>query len=218
MIRYFIRTTLERKLDDSVERELGEDYTLLIDTEHRPVESFIEQLEQISDYDAVLLEDDVILCKDFKQRIEEVISSNKDKVINFFTKPNNYFTSHITDAFFCFNQCTYYPKHLGKLIAERMRVRFTNSNLYGYDTIEAWAFQDLHLSYYLHRPCLVQHKDIKSLISKGNSKRITPYFIDYLEELNISYEDAYKPENKQKLIDLMNKKFEKRGEINGKRA
>ena len=43
--------------------------------------------------------------------------------------------------------------------------------------------------------------------AKSRKERITPYFINYLEELNIPYEEAYKSENKQKLIDLMNEKF-----------
>ena len=59
-----------------------------------------------------------------------------------------------------------------------------------------------------YRPCLVQHIDKDTLIQEykcGN--RRTPYFIDYLEELNIPYEEACEPENKQRLIDLMNEKF-----------
>lgn len=208
MIKYFIRTTLERKLDESISRELGEDYTLLVDTEHKPIESFIGQLNIISEYDSVLLEDDVILCKNFKQRIEEVISKHKDKVINFFQKPNFYFTTHLTEEPFRFNQCTYYPKGLSKIISKEMLNHMCIT--YGYDAIEDWALRKLGLAYFIYRPCLVQHKDIKSLIYFNNHQRITPYFIDYLEELNISYEDAYKPENKQKLIDLMNKKFGKK--------
>ena len=209
MIKYFIRTTLERRLDDSVGRELGDDYTLLIDTEHKPIESFIEQLSIISEYDSVLLEDDVILCKNFKQRIEDVISKYKDKLINFFTFPIDYFTSHITFYEFRYNQCTYYPKGISKLIANEMKNLICRKYNFEYDVLEGFAIKNLKLVYLVYRPCLVQHNDIKSLIQNNfNIKRITPYFIDYLEELNISYEDAYKPENKEKLIALMKSKFE----------
>ena len=88
MIKYFIRTTGERPLNKSYNQI---DYELLIDKEHKPVESFINQLEIISDYDAVLLEDDVFLCEDFKNRIEKIIKKYPNKVINFFTRPWEYF-------------------------------------------------------------------------------------------------------------------------------
>ena len=205
MIKYYIRTKLERKLDESVGRELGEKYTLLVDYEHKPVESFIKQLEIISEYDSVLLEDDVILCKDFKSRIEEVIKEYPDMIINFFTLPSNYFTTHITDTPFKFNQCTYYPKGISKLIAKGMKTKVKYHNC-GYDLIEGWVIRELNISYVLPRPCLVQHIDSKSLISKSSERR-SPYFIDYLDELNIEYNDARKPENKARLIALMKEKF-----------
>ena len=79
---------------------------------------------------------------------------------------------------------------------------------YGYDTIEGWALKSMKLSYLVYRPCLVQHIDYNSLISNCNKRR-SPYFIDYLEELNITYEEARTEENRQKLINLMNEKFKK---------
>ena len=81
MLKFYVRTTLERQLDSSYSQI---EYELLVDTEHKPIESFIEQLEQISEYDSVLLEDDLILCKEFKNRIEEVINKYPNKIINFF--------------------------------------------------------------------------------------------------------------------------------------
>ena len=209
MIKYFIRTTLERELDESVIRELGEDYTLLVDTEHRPIESFIEQLSIISEYDAVLLEDDVILCKNFKQRIEEVIDSNRDKIINFWTDPYEYFKTRISVGIRC-NVGTYYPKGVGKILSEKMLNHINDSKQY--DTIESYALMELKINVINYRPCLIQHMDNKSLIGNDNKfpykiLRCTPYFVDYLEELNISYEEAWTKENRNKLFDLMEDKF-----------
>ena len=70
MIKFFVRTTEERALDESFSQIK---YELLVDKEHKPIDSFIKQLKMIDDYDAVLLEDDVILCKEFKRAIEKVI-------------------------------------------------------------------------------------------------------------------------------------------------
>lgn len=204
MTKYFVRTTGERTLDESFSQI---EYELLVDTEHSAIKSFVEQLEYLAtlDWDVVLLEDDIILCKDFKNRIEEVIGEYKEYVINFFTYPYNYIPTVVTDIVFRFNQCTYYPNKILKELSKAIS-KYKNETVCGYDTIEQWVFKELGLTYVIHRPCLVQHMDFKSLISKCNGRR-TPYFIDYLEELNIPYEEAYKPENKQKLIDLMNEKF-----------
>ena len=79
-----------------------------------------------------------------------------------------------------------------------------------YDTIESYALRDLKLKVINYRPCLIQHKDNKSLMGNDNKfpykiLRCTPYFVDYLDELGIPYEDSYK--HKQELLNLMKEKF-----------
>ncbi len=214
-IKYFVRTTGERKLDESFNQI---DYELLIDTEHKPITSFIAQLKYISEYNAVLLEDDVILCKDFKKRIEEVINKYPDDIINFFTDPMRYFTTQYSLTF-CYNQCTFYPMGLADQIAEAMIADFKiHSDAKGYDSIEARALMTLRIPHLQYRPCLVQHNDKKSLISFSNETRITPYFIDYLDALNLKYESKETVLHRQRLlyernrhlnIDLLNKKSSK---------
>lgn len=196
MLKYFVRTTGERTLDNSFSQI---DYELLIDKEHKPVKSFIEQLEIISDYDSIFLEDDIKLCKDFKKRIEQVIKQYPDRLINFFTAPKHYFKTKEAQTFY-FNQCTYYPKGLAKKLAAEMRkIEEESPGKYQYDVLESRALYNLNLKHIQYRPCLVQHLDFKSLIGNRDNYRITPYFIDYLEELNITYVEAQKHKN---LIEL----------------
>lgn len=205
MIKYFVRTTGERQLDSSYSQI---EYELLVDTEHQPLKSFIQQLEIISEYDAILLEDDLILCKDFKSKIETIIEQYKTRIINFFTFPWEYFETRETDRF-CYNQCTYYPKGIGKIIAEEMK-KYPTFTL-GYDVLETRALKHLNIKHIAYRPCLIQHLDNDSFISKiqpvGHT-RSSLYFIDYLDELNINYKDAWTEENKNKLFLLMQEKFE----------
>lgn len=205
MIKYFIRTTNERILDKSYAQI---DYKKLIDLEHRPVDSFIEQLDIISEYDSVLLEDDLILCKDFKNHIEEIIKKYPNMIINFFTYPEAYFKA--SESFeFMYNQCTYYPKGIGKIIANEMlkiKKDFLNQ---GYDVIENRALRKLKIKHIRYRPCLIQHLDNDTLIQTKTLNRRSPYFIDYLDELGITYNEAEKKENKEKLINIMNNKFER---------
>lgn len=196
MIKYFVRTTGERTLDDSFSQI---EYTLLVDKEHKPVKSFIEQLEIISDYDAVFLEDDIQLCRNFKEKIESIIKQYPNRLINFFTSPSHYFETKEEQVFF-FNQCTYYPKRLAKKIAKEMKkIEVEEPNKYQYDVLESKALYSLQLKHIQYRPCLVQHLDFKSLIGNKDNCRITPFFIDYLEDLHIKYEEANTHKN---LIEL----------------
>jgi len=204
MIKYFVRTTGERTLDSSYSQL---EYELLIDSNHQPIESFIQQLEYISEYDAVLIEDDCILCKNFKQRIEDVIANYKDKVINFFTFPLNYFKTRESKTF-ANNQCTYYPKGLAKMIADNMKLFINESS--SYSKIESLALEKMNLLHLQYRPCLVQHNDFQpSLIQKHHIPipRVTPYFIDYLDELGLDYNNA--KNFKEKLRRKMYENFSK---------
>ena len=205
MIRYFVRTTAERKLDKSYSQI---DYNLLIDTEHKPIESFIHQLKYLSTVctDVVLIEDDLILCEEFTNKIENAIKQYPDKIINFFCNYDTYFKTRESNEYSS-NCCTYYPKRILSILADTMPKYIKYSTQYSW--IENLALQELKETHIQYRPCLVQHLDFDTLIQKGNHKlRRTLYFIDYLKELDISYEDASTPENQQKLKELMESKFQ----------
>lgn len=206
MIKYYVRTTLERRLDNSYSQI---DYELLIDKEHNARKSFVEQLEHLAtlEDDVVILEDDLILCKDFKHVIEEVIIQYKNNIINFFYNPGYYFSTHLSETF-NWNQCVYYPNSLLKILSKEMRHQYTLYPIVQHDVVEGRALCILSIPVINYRPCLVQHLDIDTLIQGRTFRdRRSPYFLDYLNELGISYEDAYTQENKINLKNLMNAKF-----------
>lgn len=187
MIKYFVRTTLQRKLNSSYSQI---EYELLVDKDYKPVESFIRQLEKISLYDSVLIEDDVKLCKNFKEEIEKVISEHPKDIINFFYLPKEWFTSHYTTDF-AYNQCTYYPKGVGKILSNKMEEIYKTKKVKGYDVLEMFALQELGMANYVYRPCLVQHMDRYSIINGHDLvRRVSPFFKDYLDELHIDYLDT----------------------------
>ena len=195
-INFYVRTTGERKFDYDIP------YELIIDTERKPVEKYIETLENKSDENFVLLEDDLVLCRNFEEEIKNVISEYPNDIINFYTRPERYFTTHY-DGIFSFNQCTYFPSGIGKKIAETMKsVRgIRHRNMYGMvlnDTLKQMGIR--HLDY---RPCLVQHIDGFSLLSNVRYSRQTIYFKDYLDDIGITYDDAFKTENEEKLKGIL---------------
>lgn len=215
MLKIFIRTTGERELHESIDRELKGNYKLLVDKTHKPVDSFIKQLKEIKDYDSLLMEDDIILCEDFLEHVKKAISEWPNQIINFFTIPYEWFTTFSTIGHFVYNQCTYYPKGITKALATEMeKIRKPYNQ---YDTLENLAMYNLNIPSVRYRPCLVQHIDYNTLIQKNSSNRRSPFFIDYIKELNIDYNEAYK--FKSELTELMNthiNKVIKEIESNGK--
>ena len=143
MVKFFVRTTGERAIDQSFSQI---EYELLIDKEHKPIDSFIKQLKIIDDYDAVLLEDDVILCKNFQEEVEKVIEEHRDEVINFYTRPSAFFSSHFCQ-YFVYNQCTYYPKGSAKKIAIQMEKEWSaEKSITDYDVLENKAIHSLNIN------------------------------------------------------------------------
>lgn len=203
-MKIYIRTTGERVLHPSIKRELGSGYELLIDREHKPVDSFINQLEFISNEDSLLIEDDVILCHNFLDEVNKAIREYPNLIINFFNAPLEYYTSHIEIGYFVWNQCTYYPKGISKVISENMtKLRKQNDQ---YDLLERKAMNFKNIPYVNYRPTLVQHIDFDSLIqNRVTHNRRTKYFKDYLDELGISINEAYK--YKSELRKILEREF-----------
>ena len=188
-MKYCIRTTGERDLASFSSIE----YTPLFDYEHKPVQSMIAQLKEISNEDCVFMEDDIILCSNFEDKIMTVIRKNPTKIINFYYQPLQYqISKEITGSQFLYNQCVYYPKGVAYKIACEMEKLLNEGFKFDqYDRLQAKAMERLGLTFYSYRPMLVQHKGIKSLLKNHflNSFR-TIYFIDDLDELGLRYDDC----------------------------
>lgn len=207
MIKYFVRTTGERKFN-----YLPLEVTPLYDYNHDPINSFIEQLEIISDYDAVLLEDDLILCKNFQNEIEAAITKFPNRIINFFSEPQKYTTTHLTAGDFNYNQCTYYPKSCTKILAKQMRevMKWWPKHKKLWSQVEAEALKELGWAHVIYRPCLVQHNDISSILSPGIESRTTIWFKDYLDELGLDNDQNYSKKTVKDLTDLRDKQIFKK--------
>ena len=78
-MKFYVRTTGERSLSN-----YNFDYEVMVDKDHNPIQSFINQMKLISNDDAIMLEDDLEFSKDFLVEIEQVINKYPNKVINFF--------------------------------------------------------------------------------------------------------------------------------------
>ncbi len=200
-MKYYIRTTGERILDESYNQI---PYIKLIDKEHRYIDFFVDELEKVGIEDCVIIEDDCVLCKDFKNRIESIIAKYPNKIINFFQYPGNkYFKTHESTQYLM-NQCTYYPRGLSKKLAREMRKVHRDFPKYSTDEVENVALINLNETHIKYRPCLVQHLNIDSLLNHPveQDKRRTPFFIDYLDDLKLDYNKLSKNDVKKLKMKL----------------
>ena len=74
-----------------------------------------------------------------------------------------------------------------------------------YGALLSCVLQNLGINHLVYRPTLVNHIDGKSTFDNSKLQRNTIYFKDYLDELNITMEEAFNNENKNKLIGLLEK-------------
>ena len=194
-MKYYVRTTGERDLSGYSVL----DYTPLYDYEHKPLESYIKQLRIISNDDAVFMEDDIILCRDFQKKIEEVIARRPHQIINFYYLPESYYSPSIFPAkLYHWNQCVYYPKGIAKQIADKMDEIKEKNKMHHYDVLQGYTMAELHINFYSHRPCLVQHNGPVSLLGNSwHNDGKTPFFIDDLEDAGLDYNDT------QKMVKLL---------------
>lgn len=189
-MKYYIRRVPDRTLNSSYNQLEFEE---LFDYEHDPIKSYINQLELISETDSVLIEDDVMLCKNFKEEIEKVISKHPNTIISFFDNPAGYYKSKMKRNL-SWTQCIYYPKDLSKIIAEEMKK--VKCKPYTYDVILSLTMCRLKLNYLSYRPTLVQHLDFDTYIQeKCPRNRFTLYFKDYIDELGVDYNELIRVNN-----------------------
>lgn len=120
---------------------------------------------------AVLLEDDIILTSNFKEKIESVIADYPKTLINFFSLSKKYTEPHIKKGReYCMSQCEYFPEGFSLKVVESYKtwpLREQEPNAYDYLVGYAWGYSRPYLVWC---PSLVQHRQVKSVI---NSKRST---------------------------------------------
>ena len=198
-IKYFVRTTGERQFDYS-----PLEYKVILDAKLKGTLSYIDALRLANSYNSVILEDDLVLCKNFQEEIEKVINQYPTTIINFFTLPHTYYTTHFSESF-SYNQCTYFPKGMTSEIANNMMKTISGRRNQSYGAVLGFTLREMGICHLIYRPNLVQHIDGKSVFQRTDRfyMRNTIYFKDYLDELGITMDEAFKKENKNKLTKML---------------
>lgn len=154
-------------------------------------DKFINCFRLEPEYDGlVLLEDDIILCKDFYKKIMAEIEGKPDDVISFFESPltkKELKSGYMPPSKFLYNQCNYYPAKVCKLIPDEKTIADFKNWYYkkwSYPSDEYINFVLVRnkIRYFMKVPFLVQHHAWESTWGARGKTRQTKFFIDDLED------------------------------------
>jgi len=182
-MKFIVRTVEPRDISALVNNIPG--LIVVKDQIRDAMDTFYRSLEAAGDDAAVNMEDDIILCDNFYDRIREVIAAHPDDVIQFFSMRKDDLTigtRYIPGSQYLMNQCFYLPAGMSKDLLEWSRVaRKKDGELYsqdksvivgaGCDTLMAMYFKDKKIKYLNWCPNLVDHIEGKSVIDPRRSSK-----------------------------------------------
>lgn len=147
-----------------------------VDTNRNAMHTFRDSLIMAGDLAYVNMEDDIILCDNFAERICAEIEKRPNDVIQFFSMRKNDLTigsRYIPGSQYCMNQCFYLPAGMSADLLvfldnwDRIEEEPT-----GCDYVIADYLKFNKIKYWNVCPNLVDHKPIKSRINpKRSTKR-----------------------------------------------
>ena len=170
---YVIRAVEERKVFvEEIKKQIPES-VVYYDTERDPMKSYLYVCEHIiKGQPAVLMEDDIILTSNFKEKVEDVIHKYPNTLINFFSLSKKYLTPHYKKGReHCMAQCEYYPQGFSLEVVKAYKtwaLKESEPNATDYLTGYAWGNNKPYLVWV---PSLVQHRQVKSVINPRRSTK-----------------------------------------------
>jgi hypothetical protein len=186
-MRYMVRTVSwlpERADNVEVIRRSIPNLESVVDCVGDGYASFFEACRRLNDTGGVMLEDDVLLCQNFTERLERIVSGKgRNSVINFFERPKvKLETALVGGSQFLWAQCVYLPPGFpNKCIEYYEEFRETRPLQWqgmATDVLTAFTLVKERMKYWRIRPTLVQHLPFQSAIGARPRNRQTPYFID----------------------------------------
>lgn len=143
----------------------------------------------------LLMEDDILLCRDFSARVDAQIQAHRDLTISFFERALSrkpICTGIYPGSKFNWCQCNFFPKRVCRELSDRKNISDfiaywpTRNELWNYpsDTYIAWVLKRMREKYYMEIPFLVQHQKFKSTLGGRSTKRVSRYFADDMEAQN----------------------------------
>jgi GR25 family glycosyltransferase involved in LPS biosynthesis len=142
---------------------------LVLDRKHDAFDTFRHVLEVIGEGPGIVLEDDVYLAPNWRERIEAVISQHAGDVIQFFNLRSIDESRYEPGRTFLMNQCYYLPAGAAAWLLEWTSdwVEKHPEHPTGYDVAMAAWMTENRMKYWMSVPSLVQHEKWPSEINPG---------------------------------------------------
>ena len=171
---YVVRAVREREpFVREILKQVPDAVVYYDDEFHDAMKSYLYVCEHIvKGQPAVLMEDDIILTSNFKEKIEKVISEYPDILINFFSLSKKFTVPHTKKGReYCMNQCEYFPEGFSLKVVEAYKtweLKEKEPNAYDFLVGYAWGNNNPYLVWC---PSLVQHREVKSIINPRRSSK-----------------------------------------------
>lgn len=148
-----------------------------VDYRHDAMGNFLNSM-RMTDAPSVHLEDDVVLCNGFLDKIVDAVSAYPDHIINFFSlRGEDYEIGKpylVPGRRYIGNVCFYLPEHYGPMIADYYKEwKGKEKDPTGYDLMMADFLKGRKEKYVQWFPHLVNHMECKSLINPRRSSKRT---------------------------------------------
>lgn len=182
MTRIIIRATPNAGRNHMIKylREKLPEAEWCMDQKRDAMDTFVRAKRMAGADPCVHMEEDVVLTKDFRRKIEAAIAERPEAVIQFFSmsKKDPELGSRWISRF-SMNQCYYIPAGLSGQIAEYAPSwpRLPNDPI-GFDLLMHDFFRERKIRIWQHVPSLVDHLEAKSLLGPRSSKRQSTTFED----------------------------------------
>jgi hypothetical protein len=173
MVRIIIRAVRERGEFIDYLKKFLPDAEWCFDEKHDAMHTFIKGMRMAGDDPCIHMEEDIILTKNFKQKIAKAITQKPFNLIQFFSmRKDDIRIGSRWDSKFMMNQCHYNPPTYSRLIAdywEKWDGRIVDPM--GYDLMMQHFLRDRKEKYWIHVPSLVEHRVAKSKIDPRRSSK-----------------------------------------------
>lgn len=172
-MRFIIRGVRERAPFFSYLNERLPEAEWCWDKTHNAMDTFLSAMRMAGQDPAVHMEDDVILCRSFREKIAEEIAKRPGKVIQFFSmRKADLEIGSRYDRSFMMNQCFYLPAGYSEEIwgyypSWPRKVEHPT----GYDILIQDWLNGRREKYWIVVPNLVDHRICQSLINPRRSSR-----------------------------------------------
>lgn len=143
-------------------------------------DTFVRAMEMAGNDPHIAMEEDVVLTRCFREKVEAAIAERPDSVIQFFSmRKDDRTVGSRWSRSFCMNQCTYFPRNYPSKVLE-FSVRWPRRSEHptGTDLMVNDFLRARKEPHWIHVPSLVNHLPLRSEIGRRSRGRQSLTFTD----------------------------------------